>query len=194
MIAKVLWARLHELMNEGVPISAIEFTNPTESIAAVIEILSAPDAFNLLVVLKCHLHGTEHFYEVAAPIADVWNADLRYGNDKCAKVLSGVDHYMKYARIGLDAMTEQCARVIVRILILPGHVSCCHGPAIELLSEYREKVWVSILDQYVPEHQAHLDSNLKRRPTKEEIARVKSLVDHYGLRDIDSECDDFWKD
>jgi putative pyruvate formate lyase activating enzyme len=142
--------------------------------------------------MDCHLYGSKTFYDLASPITDVWLPDLRYGNDKCAKTLSGVDNYLKYAKLGLDAMAQHDSKIIVRILVLPGHVSCCHEPEMELLSEYRDRIWVSVLDQYVPEHEAHLDPNLKRRPTKEEIKAVNSLVERRGLRNILAGSKDFW--
>jgi len=185
------WDQVLKLQRQDFPVTALEFTNPTESFPGLMEILGqAPDHFNLPVVLNCHLYGSRSFYDMANHVTDVWLPDLRYGNDKCAKKLSGIDDYMKYARIGLNAMRG--SRIIVRILVLPGHVDCCHGPALELLSKYRDDCWVSILDQYIPEHQAYLDPSLNRRPTKEEISEVESLVDRYGLRNIAKGCDDFW--
>lgn len=100
---------------------------------------------------------------------------------------------MKYAKLGLNAMVQYGSRIIVRILVLPGQVSCCHEPAMELLSEYKDRVWVNVLDQYVPEHEAHLDPNLKRRPAKGEIEAVNSLVEKYGLRNILTDSKDFWR-
>jgi len=187
----MLWDQVVELQRENVPVTSLEFPNPTESFHGLMEMLAqAPADFVLPVVLNCHLYGSRSFYDMAEHITDVWLSDLRYGNDRCARRLSGIDDYMKHAKIGLDAMRG--TRVIVRILVLPGHVDCCHGPAIELLSEYRDYVWVSVLDQYVPEHEAHLDPDLSRRPTKEEILEVATLVDRYGLRNIDEGCQDFW--
>jgi len=188
---KALWSQIIELQSQDVPITSLEFTNPTESLPGIIRILKhAPVQFNLPVVLNCHSYGSSLFYEMAKRIADVWLLDLRYGNDRCAKKLSEIDDYMKYTKIGLNAMKGE--RVIVRILVLPGHVSCCHAPALELLSEYRDYVWVSVLDQYVPEHEAYLDPVLSRRPTKEEILEVESLVKRYGLKDINSMGEKFW--
>jgi len=181
-------------MMQGTPINTIEFTNPTESLPGVIGILfHAPTKFSSAVVMNCHSYGSQAFYDLAGQITDVWLPDLRYGNDKCAKVLSGVNNYMKFAKLGLDAMVQYGSRIIVRILVLPGHISCCHEPAMELLSQYKDKVWVSVLDQYVPEHEAHLDPNLKRRPTKEEIEAVNSLVEKYGLQNILTDSKDFWR-
>jgi putative pyruvate formate lyase activating enzyme len=187
------WESVASLMHQGVPINALEFTNPTESLAGLLSILSeAPEDFNLPLVANCHLYGTKLFYDLAGWITDVWLSDLRYGNDACARSLSGVEDYMEYARVGLDAMTALDARVIVRVLVLPGHGSCCHEPALELLAEYGDRVWVSVLDQYVPEHEAPLVPGLGRRPTREEIEGVQALVARYGLRDVNSGGESFW--
>lgn len=190
---KTFWEQVQELMDQDLPINSLEFTNPTESLHGVLAILNdAPDDINLPVVLNCHLYGTKHFYGFADQIADVWLMDLRYGNDRCAKALSSVDNYMQHAKNGLNAVINQGSKVIVRILVLPGHLACCHKKSIELLSRYRDKLWVSILDQYIPEHQAHLDSKLCKRPNEDEILEVGALEKKFGLRDIVSDGDDFW--
>lgn len=174
-------------------INTIEFTNPTESLYGIIHVLlNASDDFRLPLVMNCHLYGSQDFYRLADPITDVWLPDLRYGNDACAKALSGVDHYMETAKAGLDAICKEGNRAIVRILVLPGHNQCCHEPAIKLLSKYKKNMWVSILDQYVPEHKAVLDPTMSRRPTSAEIEGVNDLARKYGLRDI-LECGaEFW--
>ena len=195
----LFWRKISALQDQEVPTIALEFTNPTESLHGLFQILAlAPAHFVLPIVLNCHLYGARSFYDLAEPITDVWLPDLRYGNDQCAEKLSDIRNYMKYVRIGLDAMCNQAAKVIVRILVLPGHLACCHGPAIELLSEYREHVWVSLLDQYVPEHNAHLDPRLKVRPKRTEISEVESLVKSHGLRNTleghdNFRMDSFWK-
>jgi len=191
--AKHFWEDIQKLKMGATPINALEFTNPTESLPPIIGTLSqAPSDSRSPVVMNCHSYGSETFYDLAAPVTDVWLPDLRYGNDKCAKALSGVDNYMKYAKLGLDAMAQHDSKIIVRILVLPGHVLCCHEPAMQLLSEYRDRIWVSVLDQYVPEHEAHLDPNLKRRPAKEEIEAVNSSAEKHGLRNILESGSDFW--
>lgn len=191
---KAYWDKTRELMKGQIPVNTIEFTNPTESLPAVIGVLaSAPEDLRKPVVMNCHLYGSQCFYELAAPVTDIWLPDLRYGNNGCAQALSGIDRYMEYAKLGLDEMVKSGAKVLVRILVLPGHVSCCHEPALKLLAEYKPRVWVSILDQYVPEHEAHLDPNLKRRPTGSEIAEVETLVKKFGLRNVSVNNRDFWR-
>jgi len=189
------WAEVQTLQNQhrDIPVNTLEFTNPTENLPAIIDILSkAPAGFNLPVVMNCHLYGSGSFYELAEPVTDVWLPDLRYGNNECAKRLSGVDGYMEVAEEALEAMAKGDAEIIVRILVLPGHVECCHEPALRLLANYKGRVSASILDQYVTEHDAHHHEDLGRRPAYEEIARVKHLVDLWHLKDGQRTYSDPW--
>ena len=187
------WQEAGDLVDRNT--NSIEFTNPTESLHGIMHILqNSPEDFHMPLVMNCHLYGSCDFYQLADPITDVWLPDLRYGNNGCAKALSGADNYVEQVKIGLDAICKKGNRVIVRILILPGHVSCCHEPSIKLLSRYQENIWVSILDQYVPEHEAALDPVMFRRPTSAEIEEVNDLVRKYGLRDISDSGAEFWGD
>jgi putative pyruvate formate lyase activating enzyme len=190
------WAEVQTLQNQypDIPVNTLEFTNPTENLPAILDILSkAPGDFNLPVVMNCHLYGSKNFYELAEPVTDVWLPDLRYGNDDCAKRLSGADGYMEVAELGLDAMAKGDAEIIVRILVLPGHVECCHERALKMLARYKERLSVSILDQYVPEHNAHHHEDLGRRPTCDEIGQVKHLLDLRHLKEGQRTYGDLWR-
>ena len=190
---KKFWEEAEEFLRCN-DINSIEFTNPTESLHAIPDILrTAPEDFRKPVVLNCHLFSSKNFYQLANPITDVWLPDLHYGNDKCAKSLSQVDHYLKHAEAGLDAICQEENRVIVRILVLPGHNKCCHEPAMQLLSKYNKSVYVSILDQYIPEHEAILDPVMGRRPAAAEIEEVNALVRKYKLRNILDCGAEFWE-
>lgn len=188
---KKFWQDASGLVDSS--INSIEFTNPTESLHGILHILlNAPEDFHRPVVMNCHLYGSRSFYQLADPIADAWLPDLRYGNNECAKSLSGVDHYMEQVTLGLDSICKKGNRVIARILILPGHISCCIDPALKLLAKYKNLLLVSVLDQYVPEYKSHLVPGIDRRPTKQEIEQVNDLVKKYGLRDV-AECGgEFW--
>ncbi len=191
---KIMWKKIKALMEEETSVNTLEFTNPTESLGGIVDLLSkAPADFNKPVVFNSHLYGSKTFYEIAGLVVDVWLPDLRYGNDGCARKLSGVDHYMEHARLGLKEMQRSGGKTLVRILVLPGHGVCCHEPAMRLLSEYKDTIWVSLLEQYVPEHEAHLDPDLRRRPTKDEITEVQGMIEKYGLRNISSAPETFWK-
>jgi len=74
----------------------------------------------------------------------------------------------------------------VRILVLPGHFECCHAPVLSHLDSLkREDLFVSVRGQYCPDWMITSDDGvLNRRPTLEEIERVQSLAERYGLQNV----------
>jgi putative pyruvate formate lyase activating enzyme len=168
--------------------------SPTESILGILNFLDkAPKGFALPVVWDDHAYGSEKAYTLLNGLVDIFLPDLRYGNDACAKRLSGVPNYWQTATSSLKKMMEQNARVIVRILILPGHTRCCNKKALEWLSQCRQRLWISIMDQYVPMWKAVSDPEMGRIPTREEVQGVYCLAKDLGLRDVNKNPEDFWK-
>ncbi len=78
--------------------------------------------------------------------------------------------------------------------MLPGHIECCHQPAIEWLAQFKDykNLWVSVLDQYVPEYKAINIKELNRCLVPEEIKYVEYLAERNGLRDINKNSEGFW--
>ena len=191
---KAFWARYEKLKQEY-DFNSIEFSNPTESVHSVLDILSfAPMDVSHPVVANVHLYSGKPFYDIALRFVDVWLTDFRYGNDECAKRLSDVDDYMKFAKLGMDQLTGSDSRIIVRILVLPGHLDCCLKPIVDILSEYRDRVWVSILDQYIPEHNAHRFQEINRRPNVEEVSALEEYSRKRGMKLVDSDAiEAFWQ-
>lgn len=193
------WYDVNELSSRyqsSIPFNSIEFTNPTENLAPVTRLLShVPTDFNLPVVFNCHLYGSRLFYDIAKHMVDVWLLDLRHC-DTCAKNLSGVDEYMKYAEIGMNSiLKDNDARVIVRLLVIPGHIDCCMNSSVDFLSRYKDQnhLYISVLDQYVPVRQSDAYPELNRRPTKAEIEQARRMVRKSGLKDIEDEGHNFWQ-
>ena len=93
-------------------------------------------------------------------------------------------------------MVKAEIRTIVRILVLPGHIECCHEPAIKWLSQFStyDNLWDSLLDQYVPEYRAREIKELSRCLVPEEIRYVERLIEKNGLRDVNKSPKDFWRE
>lgn len=193
---RAFWNQVNSLLDQNWPVNTLEFAggNPTESVAWILELLAAArDDFNLPIVWNSNLYATAESIDLLNGVVDVYLPDFRYGNDQCAKRLSGIDNYWEYATKCLEAMISQNARVLSRILLLPNHVQCCHRSALEWLARFRDRgLWLSVMDQFVPEHKANLYQDINRRPNEAEIKEVEDLVHSYGLRDIGSDCTGFW--
>lgn len=177
--------------------TSLEFVggNPDENIYPILKTLqSAPLPLRLPVVWNCHLYAAPVTFKLLCGVVDVFLPDFKYGNNECGQKLSGIDDYWDRARAGLDLMVRLPARIIIRLLVMPGHVTCCHLPIIKYLSDYREGLWISLLDQYVPDFKATSTPGMDRHSAKEEIEKVREVIRSYGLREITDHSALFWRE
>lgn len=158
--------------------------NPDESTFAILNCLSeAPADFNLPVVWNSNLYGTPELYRILEGAVDVYVPDFRYGNDGCAERWSGAPNYWEVVTEGLRTMSRQSAAIFVRILVLPGHVDCCHLPALTWMAEnVALRVKVRLMDQYGPMWRiGPQHGEMARRPTPDEIDELRDMVKDLGL-------------
>jgi len=168
--------------------------NPDESVYSILECLkAAPDSLRRPIVWNNNGYGTETLYKLLEGAVDVWLTDFKYGNDECARKLSGIENYVEVAKAGIKQIVSQDAKAIIRILLLPGHLNCCHQKVLEWLSNYRQQIWISIIDNYIPDWKAVNHPEINRMVSDEEISQAKELLKKYGLRDISESSKDFWE-
>ena len=70
--------------------------------------------------------------------------------------------------------------VIVRHLVLPGHLECCTAPALDLLEDL-PNVNVNIMGQYKPEHMAQEYQEISKPLNNEEYQRALQMGKERGL-------------
>ena len=177
-----LWSRLDA---QGARTLSFVGGNPDESLYGVLRFLNAaPRAWRLPVVWNCHAYATPETLELLEGAVDVWVPDLKYANESCALRLSGVSGYPGAAQTGIRAMLASNVPVIVRILVLPGHVECCHFPALRFLrSVNRPNLLLSIRGQYCPDWRiTAADGALAERSAADEVRAVIAHADRLGLR------------
>jgi len=192
---EAFWNRIEDLLITNPNVCSLEFAggDPTLYLPWILTWMNcAPDDFNLPVVWNSNLFVNSQTLNLLDGVVDVYLPDFSFGNDECAKRFSGVDEYMIHARKGIELIINQKARVIVRILVLPGHVDCCNKRSLEWLSQYKDKIWISTLDQYIPAHKASKYKEIYRRPSRKEISEVEEFVAEKGFRNI-LDQEDFWK-
>jgi putative pyruvate formate lyase activating enzyme len=174
--------------------ATIEFVggNPSESLYPILTALSAlPEELSRKpIVWNDHGYTMPVAYDLLNGVVDVYLPDFK-GCDQCVEKISKVPGYWASVTKGIDCMLRQQARIIVRLLILPGHLYCCHGPSLEWLSKYRERLWVSLIE-FIPDYRALQDSELNRPTSEEEMASAKKIMKCLGLRDVEYEPENFW--
>ena len=90
---------------------------------------------------------------ILAELIDIWLPDFKYGNDECAAKLSAAPRYFEVVtRNHKLAYNVSSGNMIVRHLVLPGHLECCTKPILEWIAKNTPRALVNIMDQYRPEH------------------------------------------
>jgi putative pyruvate formate lyase activating enzyme len=113
-------------------------------------------------------------------IIDLYLADFRYGNDECARKYSDVKNYWQIITRNFE-LAYDTADVILRQLVLPGHLDCCAKPIMKWVSQKMPDVYFNLMFQYHPCYRASLYPEIDRRLTPEERERALALAKKYEL-------------
>ncbi len=156
---------------------------PTIHLPAALELVAAlPDSARL--VWKTNAHGSAQARELLEDLFDVWLADFKFGNDVCAHRLAGVSDYGRVVRESLLWANEH-SELIVRHLLMPGHVECCWRPVAEWLAENLPGVKVNLRSGFWPGWHARRHSELRGTVSGEETRRAIEIAENRGLNLIE---------
>lgn len=157
--------------------------DPTPDLLYVLQTLRECEA-DLPQVWNSNMYLTVEAMALLDGVVDVYLTDFKYGNDECAMRLSDAPDYMRVVtRNHLTARGQ--AEMIVRHLVLPGHVECCTRPALTWISEYLKDVKVNVMGQYRPEHRAREHTELSRGLLASEYREALRIADDLGLEPAD---------
>ncbi len=153
---------------------------PTIHLPAALELAAAlPDSARL--VWKTNACGSAEARELLDGVFDVWVADFKFGNDECAERLARAPDYGRTVKANLLWAAEH-TDLIVRHLLVPGHVECCWLPVAQWLTVALPSVKVSLRLEYWPASSGGTVAAELRRPLAEgecrralEIARALKL-------------------
>jgi putative pyruvate formate lyase activating enzyme len=152
---------------------------PTIHLPAALEIVAAlPDDTKL--VWKTNAHGSAQARALLDGMFDVWLADFKFGNDACAQRLAKVPDYVRVVRENLLWANEH-SELMVRHLLMPGHVECCWQPVAEWLAANLPGVKVNLRSGFWPAWHAARHSDLCRTVSNSESAQAWRIARNCGL-------------
>ena len=146
---------------------------PTIHLPAALEFVSHLPA-SAKLIWKTNAHGTARARALLDGLFDVWLADFKFGNDACAQRLAKVPDYVRVVRENL-LWADDHSELIVRHLLMPGHVECCWRPVAEWLAENLPGGKVNLRAGFWPAWQARRHG---------ELLNVLSMSEHdfaFGL-------------
>jgi putative pyruvate formate lyase activating enzyme len=153
---------------------------PTPALHYVLQVLRETKA-NIPQIWNSNMYMSLESMELLDGIVDLYLADFKYGNDSCAARLSKVDRYLEVVSRNHLIASKQ-ADLIVRHLMLPGHLECCTLPVLDWLAKNTPGAAVNLMDQYHPAHHALEYPELRTGVSKESYCEAKKYAIELGLK------------
>ena len=118
--------------------------------------------------------------EEYADLCDWALFDLRYARNETARAASAAPDYVEHARAAVK-WAWGTSRLIVRVLVLPGHADEAIENLAWLATEVSNEVPVSVMSQFTPAYRARETPPFDRGVTKEEYASVTEAAADFGF-------------
>jgi putative pyruvate formate lyase activating enzyme len=174
-----LAAKARAALDDGARTIMVLGGEPTVHLPAALELVAAlPDDAKL--VWKTNAHGSVQARDLLDGLFDVWLADYKFGNDACAQRLARVSNYTCVVRENLLWANEH-SELVVRHLVMPGHVDCCWAPVARWLAENLPNVKVNLRTGFWPAWQAARHTELRGIVSAHEKEAAGKIADHYRL-------------
>ena len=146
-------------------------------------------------------------------LVDIYLPDLKFMDPELARSCCGAPDYPETARKAIHEMVRQIETrfgegaqfdergimthgVIVRQLLLPGHVRDAKDAVSYLHRRYQNRIWISMMSQYTPMAAVRGDPLLKRKVTKREYERLIDYalsigVEHAFIQETGAAVEDY---
>ena len=176
-----------ELQEQGA--NNINLVTPTHYVPSIIKGIKKARKKGLILPIVYNTSSYESIDTLKKlnKIVDIYLPDLKYKNDELAKNYSNIKNYFEIATRNIDEMYNQVGSpifneeglilkgVIVRVLLLPGHIEDAKEIIKYLYDKYQNNIYISIMNQYTPINKIEKYLNLNRKVTDEEY---NELIDY----------------
>jgi len=137
---------------------------------------------NITQLWNSNFYLTEESLSLIIDLIDFWLPDWKFGNNECGMKYSGIEHYFDViARNHKRIHNEGSGEIIIRHLIMPNHIECCSKPILDFVAKELPKAVMNLMQQFHPEYKASQYPEINRRPTLEEIQKVRKYADELGI-------------
>lgn len=182
-----------ELKDKGA--QNINLVTPTHFVPQIISAVQNAKMKGLTIPIVYNTSGyeTRETIHSLRNTVDVYLTDFKYFSPELAKKYSSAYTYPEAVKASLDEMVKQQPQlifgennmlrngVIVRHLMLPGHLQDSKDVISYLYETYGEKIILSIMKQYTPYKISKNFSELNRKVTDEEYEELLSFALDLGV-------------
>ena len=130
------------------------------------------------VVWNTNLWTTPRAIEALNGVVGTWLVDWKFANNACAKTLAGVTGYEDRITALLPKLR---GNIIVRHLVMPGHLDCCTQPFLNHMVRLAPELPVNLMTGYHPFGLSGQARPLGRRLNATELDRVHAMYAEQAL-------------
>ena len=168
----------------------INLVTPTMYAYQIIEALKIAKAKGLTIPIIYNTNGYENVETIKAlkGYIDVYLPDLKYYSNEIAVKYSKAPNYFEIATKSILEMINQVGTpefdenglikkgVIIRHLVLPGHIQNSKHILKWLKENVNSRAYVSVMAQYFPTYKAKEDKYLNRKLTNKEYSEIEQYL------------------
>lgn len=156
---------------------------PTPNLNFILETIKLTKK-NIPIIYNSNMYLSAETMSLLNGFVDLYLTDFKFGNNKCASMLSGVSDYMEIVgnnhKIALSS-----GNIIIRHLVLPNHIKCCSIPLIDWIVEnLGVNVVLDIVDKYKPFYKANDYEDLSKAVQTKDVEKVIDYAKSLGLNNI----------
>jgi len=183
-----------ELQNQGA--NNINLVTPTHYVPSIIKGIkkAKKKGLNIPIIYNTSSYETIQTLDLLENIIDVYLPDLKYYDDQLAIEYSNIKNYFNTATKNIEKMYKQVGKnkfdsngliqkgLIVRVLLLPGHLNDAKKIIKYLYDKYKDNIYISIMNQYTPIGKVEKYINLNRKVTEEEYDELVDYACDLGIK------------
>lgn len=170
----------------------INFVTPTHYSYHIIEAIKlVKDKLHIPIVYNTSGYENDYSIDEINEYVDIYLTDFRYFDDELAFKYSFINNYVDTCKKALDSMFKSKntiiiedgimkSGIIVRVLIIPGHIDDSKKIIKYLYDKYKDNIIISVMNQYTPVNYTKY-SNLNRKLSEEEYMEVVNYAEEIGV-------------
>jgi putative pyruvate formate lyase activating enzyme len=177
----------------------INLVTPSHVVAQIIAAveIAARRGLRLPLVYNSGGYDSPEALALLDGIVDIYMPDMKYGDSAIARRYSKVRDYVEVNFAAVKEMQRQVGELqldgegiaqrglLVRHLVLPGHLAGTEQVLAFLAREISRESYINIMDQYHPCYRAADNPPLDRELTAAEYEEALRLAEKYGLKRLD---------
>ena len=177
----------------------INFVTPSHVVAQIVRGVDIAARKGLHIPLVYNTGGYDSLEALALldGIIDIYMPDMKYGDSALAHQYSHVRDYVEMNFAAVKEMHRQVGDLqldkqgiaqrglLVRHLVLPGHIAGTEAVLSFLANEISTNTYINLMDQYRPCYRAFENPPLDRGLEESEYEEALQLADRLGLKRLD---------